>query len=222
MRKFFSLLFALGALTFLAGCGASGGDDEAAGNDTTTTVAPSTTEAIEGTSTTEPPEATTTTTAGSVTGGARDVDSWADDFCLSFQGWLDGLQTSSEAAVEAMREVNLPQGKAGILALLEDVGAQTSDLVTELESNGYPDVTGGEDLVAELIDRFNAFEAAIKTAHTQAETIPTNSPEEFQTQIESVMGAFQDEVTVVGDSFSELDVRYPDPDLQAALLSCDI
>lgn len=204
MRKPLGILLALVALFFVASCGASGGDES---SDTTEA------ETSEESSTTE--DETTTTADDS--SDAVEVDAWAEDFCGNFQGWLSEIQDASGTVSEGITPGDVEGAKAAIVGLFDDASTSTTALIESLESGGYPDIDDGEDLVDDLVGKFEDFDTAIGGARAEAEALPTDDPAAFQSGVNDVVETFQTEVTEVGDSFSELDTKYPAPELSSAL-----
>ena len=58
---------------------------------------------------------------------------------------------------------------------------------------------------------------AITEAGAEAEAVDTADPAAFQSTITGLVSTFQSETETVGNSFSELDAKYPDPDLNEAV-----
>lgn len=201
------------AVLLLGACGASGTQDEQAA---TTTDA-----GTEETTTTT--SGATTTTESNVADGATDVDDWAEDFCGSFEGWISNIQDASAEVGADIEPGDIQGGKDAIVNLFELASAQTENLVSDIEAGGVPDVEDGDKLVDDLTSKFNDFNAAIEEAKTQAEAIPIDDAAAFQAKITELTGTFETEVLAVGESFSELDAKYPSRELQSALSSsCDI
>lgn len=216
MRKTIATLMALLVLTFVAACGASGDDDSA--GDTTTTEATSTTEATETTEAeTTTSEATTTTEATNPDAVA--VEEWADGFCGNFETWIANIKTAGENVGTGIQGGDVEAGKAAIVELFATASAETDTLITSIEDGGFPDIDQGDELVDDLIGKFNDFNEAITAARGEAEALPTDDPEAFGAEVEGLVTAFDEETTTVGNSFAELDADYPSPELSSALSS---
>lgn len=209
MRKTLATSAATVAI-LLSACGASGTQDEAS----PTTDGPTTTQ--EETTTTED---TTTTTESDVPDGAIGVDDWAEDFCGNFEGWIGDIQGASESVADDIEPGDIQGGKDAIVNLFEVASTETESLIADIEAGGVPDVEDGDQLVDDLTSKFEDFNGAIEDAKAQAETIPVDDPAAFQTQVTELTGTFETEVTAVGESFSELDAKYPSRELQSALSS---
>lgn len=210
MRKTVAALLALFVLTFVSGCGASGGDD-ASDKKTTTT------EASGGDKTTTTGAEKTTTTESS--GGDVDVDEWAKGFCGSFEAWIAEIQGASGSIGDSITPGDIQGAKDAIVGLFETASSETQSLIADLESGGTPDVDDGAALVDDLIGKFQDFDDAISAAKSDAEGLPVDDPTAFQSEVTTLVATFQTETTKVGESFSELDTKYPSPALNKALTS---
>ena len=137
--------------------------------------------------------------------------------CGDFQAWLDGVKASSEGITSSITPGDIEGAKAAIVGLFDDVAGQTETLIGEIEDGGAPDIEGGEDFLADLVGKFEEFHTAITEAGAEAEAVDTADPAAFQSTITGLVSTFQSETETVGNSFSELDAKYPDPDLNEAV-----
>ncbi len=220
MRRSLSALLAVLALVFVSACGASGGDDDAAEETTTTTIADDTTEDTAAEDEGDDDDETTTTESDDEpSGGGVEVEAWADDFCGSFETWLDEVQAASSGVTDSITPGDMEGAKTAIINLFGTVATHTETLIGEIESAGAPDIDDGDDFLADLIVKFEDFHAAIETARAQAETVSTTDPVAFESEFTALLATFQSETETVGNSFSELDAKYSDRDLNAAVES---
>lgn len=222
MRKTLACLLALFSLTFVAACGASGGSDAkqetttTAGSSKATTTSGGDTTTTEGSTTTE---ASTTTDGGSTNGDAVPVDTWADDFCTGFGGWITDIKTLGTNASKGVQPGDIEGAKAAIVKLFGDASDRTKTLIDDVDAAGVPDIKNGDQLVEDLKVKFEAFDTAIAQAQSDAEGLATNDPQAFQTKVKALTTQFSGEVQKVGDSFSELDAKYQSAELNSALSS---
>ncbi len=213
MRK--SSLALLAAMALLVGaCGASG--DGGAADQTTSTSEPSST-TVDGSTDADADD--TTTTTEDVGGDLVGVDDWAEGFCGSFESWLEGITASGEGLQDSIAPGDLDGAKVAIVGLFGDVADQTRELIDEIEVIGAPDIDDGEEFLADLLGRFEAFHAAIEAALSDAEAVSTTDPASFQATITELLATFQTETEAVGNSFAELDAQYGNAELDAAVTS---
>ncbi|WP_421120059.1 lipoprotein [Aquihabitans daechungensis] len=207
MRKTLSIVAAVAALSFLGACGASGGSDDAKADDPTTTAAP---------------EEETTTTTTEAESDAVEVADWAESFCGSFSTWLEEIQTASGGVTENVTPGDIDSAKTAIADLFGSASEATQTLISDLEDAGDPDIDDGDELVDDLIEKFEAFDAAALEAKTDTESLATDDIATFQAEADELTTRFQDEVNTVADSFSEIDTKYPSEELNTELNSaCD-
>lgn len=206
MRKSFGPIGAVLALTFISACGASGGQTEA-GVTTSTTAAAS-------------QDSTTTTAASS--GDTVSIATWAAGFCGSFDAWISKIKEASSTVGSGLSGGDVAAGKAAIIRLFETASAETKTLISSLEDGGVPDMSDGDRFVSDLTGKFQDFDRAIDAAKTEAEALPIDDPAGFSTKVAVLVKTFTTETTAVGNSFTELDGKYPSPVLSSALTdSCD-
>ena len=208
MRKTVSIVMAVAALTFLGACGTSGGSSDSEKKDDATTTTAAAAE-----------ETTTTTEAES---DAVEVADWADSFCGSFGAWLDEIEAASSGVGSDVTPGDLDGAKTAIADLFGSASEATQTLISEIESAGAPDIEDGDQLVADLTEKFQGFDEAAQAAQADAEALATDDVAQFQTDATELTTRFQDEVQEVADSFSEIDAKYPSPELNEELNSaCD-
>ena len=201
MRKFLTVLVTFGAIALLGACGASGGSSDGASDDSTTTEAP----------------AKTTTTKPAVT-----VDAWAASFCGSFGTWLDEIKAASSEVGGQVTPGDLESAQTAIADLFGTASGATQTLIDDIEGAGDPDIEDGDQLVDDLITKFEAFDSAAQDAKADTEALATEDFDTFQAEADELTTRFQDEVDKVADSFGEIDTKYPSEELSDALVSsCD-
>lgn len=214
MRKTLAALLALLTLTFFGACSSSGGNDDDASGSTTTEQ-----EGGDETTTTEDEETTTTEDDGGE-GGTVDVDEWAGEFCGNFDTWMTAVQDAGTNVADSMGDsTDLESAKTAVVGLFETISSETETLIGAIEDGGAPDIEDGEALVDDLVGKFTEFNDSIESAQAEAEGLDTADPAAFATDVQSVVSTFQTEVTEVGNSFSELDSKYPSEELNDALTS---
>jgi hypothetical protein len=174
--------------------------------------------------TTSSSEVTETTEATTTTEPDTDmvaVEVWAEDFCTSFSGWLDGIKVASDEVGDGVTPGDIESGKTAIAGLFETASLETQSLISDLKGAGYPDVEDGEMLSEDLIAKFEAFDEAARAAQAEAEALDVSDSAEFTSSAEELTDRFAD-VSVVADSFAQIDVDYPSRELTLAInASCD-
>ena len=200
MRRSAASALALLSLALVAGCGASG--DKA-----TATTAPSTTAA----------ETTTTETPSDEVS----VTEWADGFCETFGDWLDGIKQAGDDAGSGLSGGDLEGAKEAIVGLFDSASSVTRTLLTSLSEGGSPDIAKGDQFVEDLMGKFEDFDQAISAAKDGTNALDTADRAKFGQDVKALLATFDKVTAAVGDSFGELDSKYPSSELQTALSSCD-
>lgn len=171
-----------------------------------------------GTSSGEDDAAETTTTEAA----PIEVEAWADSFCGSFGTWLDAIEAASSGVADEVVPGDIASAKTAISNLFGTASTATEGLIAELEDGGAPDIDDGDQLVDDLIAKFDAFNEAAQAAQADTEALANEDIASFQGAADELTTRFQDEVNTVADSFGEIDTDYPSPELNAALTaSCD-
>ena len=96
---------------------------------------------------------------------------------------------------------------------------RTQTLIDDVDAAGIPDIDNGAQLVEDLKGKFQEFDDAISAAKSEAEGLATNDPAAFQVKVKKLTADYQAEVNKVGNSFGELDAKYPSRELNSALNS---
>jgi hypothetical protein len=163
-------------------------------------------------------EATTTTTEVKVV----PVATWADTFCGSFSTWLADIEKASNTVGDDVDQGDVDAAKTAIADLFGTASTATQTLISDMKADGAPDITDGDQLVADLIEKFEAFDAAANDAKTEAGSLPDGDVDEFKAAATELTDQFQDEISTVADSFTEIDKNYPSAELSKELTSaCD-
>ncbi len=196
MRKYLIALVALASLATLSACGSSGGSDGAS-DATTTTKAKAT---------------KTTTEVPTVT-----VAKWAGEFCGNFKTWQDEIQASSSKVKDKVDPTDASTAQTAISDLFSEASTSTQDLIASIENGSVPDMDEGQAFLDDLISKFQEIDDAAQSAKTDVGKLKTDDLETFETEATKLVTQFQDAITKVGDSFSEIDAKYPSADLEAAL-----
>ncbi|MEZ5180608.1 MAG: hypothetical protein R2702_01805 [Acidimicrobiales bacterium] len=177
----------------LVGCSGSGSDD----------AAPSTTAAP-----------TTTTTAPARTDPAE----WAEGFCAAFTTWVDAIGAATDTLPATVEPGDYAGAKQAKVAQLDAAAEASGALVEALGELDPPDVEGGDELVADLEDRFDGVQASFEAASADVAALDED-PATFQAALGEVTDRIAQELTVISTAIEELDTAYPSPELDAALAS---
>lgn len=112
-------------------------------------------------------------------GGGVDPQTYVQEVCGSMQDWLESIQQGGQELQE-LAGAQPAEAKEAITGFLEDSIESTETLISDIEETGPPDVENGEDVHQTLIDGFGQAKSTFEDAAQQAEDLPTDSPEAFQ------------------------------------------
>ncbi|CAN5781765.1 hypothetical protein BH18ACT15_BH18ACT15_06340 [soil metagenome] len=150
-------------------------------------------------------------------GGATQTvsaDEYASGVCQSVSGWLKGLSKESSKLVQGMSTGTSPEeGKKAFVGFFGSAAERTDELVTDVEKVGAPDVEGGEEASADLLDGLEKTKQSFASAQSKAEDLPTGSKEEFQAGAQAISSTLQQETSGIQDS---MDVTKRSQDLKKA------
>lgn len=201
----------------LAGC--SGSDDEpttGAGADRTSTTA----DGSSGTDTARPGGGDAEEPGDPVVepGAVQPPAAWAADFCASFRSFVSSIDDAIAGAGEGIAPDDYEaqqQVLVGFFDLASDEAARVAD---ELEEGGVPDVERGDELVAGLVERFDALSTSIGETSDAVGALAAD-PETFEAEASGLLATFQEDISSAGTSLTEIDEEYPSEELTTALAS---
>ena len=151
------------------------------------------------------------------TNGTVAVDEWAQGFCRGFTQWLQQMSAAGEALPSMIVPGDLPGARDAIAQLFEDVATGTEEFTETLERGDPPAISRGDEFESALVSRFEQFCRAISSASEAAGAVDTSDPIEFQNKVTELVATFQSEIAAVSTSFTEIDDRFPDRRLAAAV-----
>lgn len=151
--------------------------------------------------------------------GTVSVDEWAETFCGAFADWTTGmgkLSVRSEADIPAATS---PSGaRDAAVAALDNALILTTSFITKIEDQEPPDMEDGEGVVETFTETFQGFADAIEASRDRAEAVDAND-DDLAEQLKAISTDFGNDFDSIGDSFGEIDRKYPDPEFQRALTS---
>jgi hypothetical protein len=103
-------------------------------------------------------------------------------------------------------------GKTALKTFLTQVASDTDQAVAKLKAAGIPDVSNGKQVSAAIVGAFTQLKSALDKAASQAGSLPTASPQAFQTAAQALGSSVQSSMSGIGGSLSNL----KSPDLEAA------
>lgn len=96
------------------------------------------------------------------------------------------------------------QGKVALQGFLSAVASDTDKALGQLKAAGSPDVTNGGKIEKAIVHAFTQLDHAMKTAATNANTLPTTSATAFQTAATTLGTTVKNSMAGIGTSLSGL------------------
>ena len=148
--------------------------------------------------------------------GPKSAEDWADSVCTSLSDWRDSITSLADVSGEPLTADSLREK-------LDDADAATSNLVSELQGLGAPDLESGDQLEEELDTSASELESSFDSLKVSAEQAADAPPSEFvqelaglatdfaalQTAISTTVSTLQD-ANVAEESKAELQQAFAD------------
>jgi hypothetical protein len=129
-------------------------------------------------------------------GGGTAPAEYAEGVCTATTEWLTAITAGGQELGGLDEGASAEEGKTALVSYLEDVVAETDEIIGDLNDLGEPDAENGAAVHDALIATFEQSKAIYEDALASAEQLPTDSPEAFDaaaTQINDEMNsAFED------------------------------
>jgi hypothetical protein len=121
------------------------------------------------------------------------------------------IQTRS-AALNQVTFTNPEQGKKALQEFLGAVAADTNQALNKIKNAGTPDVSNGTQVSSALVGAFAQLHTAMQSAVSQANALPTTSPQAFKTAAINLGSSVRSSMSGIGSSLGSL----RNPELQKA------
>ena len=137
-------------------------------------------------------------------GGQPAAEEWAGSVCSSLTTWKTSIESLADVSSGELTADTLRQK-------IDEAEAATSQLVTDLEDLGPPDLESGDELRQELDDAATELESSVETLRQSADEAiqSAGSPREFLQSLASLAPQFQallDDVTTTVDDLRNANV----------------
>ena len=107
---------------------------------------------------------------------------------------------SRSQALNATSLSNAAQGKQALQGFLKAVSSDTQQALAQLKNAGQPNVKNGKQISTAIVGAFSQLNGAMASALTQANSLPTNSPEAFKTAAQQLSTNIRTSMTSIGSS----------------------
>ena len=129
--------------------------------------------------------------------GPLTTEEWADEVCKSLSDWRTSITSLADVSGESLTADTLREK-------LDDAGAATYELVTQLRGLGAPDLEAGDELQQQLDDAAEELESKYDALRDSAEEAADAPPSEFVQQLAGLASDFAALRTAISTTVSSL------------------
>jgi hypothetical protein len=117
----------------------------------------------------------------------------------------DVITRSSALNLAGVKDAN--QGKAALQSFLNSVAGDTDSAVAKLQAAGTPNVSNGKAISSSILNAFAQLKGAMHTAAAHANSLPTNSPQAFQSAATGLGTTVRSSMQTIGASLSASNLK---------------
>lgn len=138
-------------------------------------------------------------------GDSVSADEYVGTVCTAIGDYVESVQGGQQAVIAAAAgDLSPEEGKAQITSFIGDAAAATDEAATQIADAGTPDVENGEEAADAITAAFNGLSDAFAEAQSQAEALPTDSEESFQSGAEELSTNLQESSTAIGEGLNSV------------------
>jgi hypothetical protein len=112
--------------------------------------------------------------------------------------------TTRSSALNLTTLTNASAGKKALQGFLSAVATDTDQVITRLKAAGSPNVSNGDKIAKGVVNAFTQLKSAMSRAVTQANSLPTNTPQAFKTAAQNLGTTVRSSMTSIGSGLSSL------------------
>jgi hypothetical protein len=128
---------------------------------------------------------------------------YVKSICSAVTPFEKDVQTRS-SALNLTTLANATQGKKALQQFLSAVASDTDQVISRLKAAGTPNVSNGDKISKGVVNAFTQLKAAMSRAVSQANALPTNSPQAFKTAAQNLGNTVRSSMTSIGAGLSSL------------------
>lgn len=154
---------------------------------------------------------------GGETPAGEPPEQWAAEVCGSLEDWRETLEERQRELSQSLSDVeSLEEAKRRLLAFLEDVSAETDDMLVDVDAAGTPAVEDGEALAQDMRNGLDRLDAAFDQARERTQQLDTADPQQFQRDVAEIGERLTRQGAAIEETFDGLDAKYDVPQLDEA------
>ena len=114
------------------------------------------------------------------------------------------------AALKKQTATSAAEAKKNLRGFLDVVEQDSAHALSRIQSAGTPDISHGKVVAGTIVKTFTQLRNAMRSAVTKSATLPTDSPQSFQTAAQALLAS-------VGNSLNKIDSSgLNNPDVEKA------
>jgi hypothetical protein len=125
-----------------------------------------------------------------------------EDVCTAMSDWLADFLAGYQEVQSLDPNASVKQGKRSLDRFLTEAIASTEELQEAVTEAGRPDVAGGEDFAANLIEALDRAAAALDDARDQLAGLP-NDPTRFRAAVTALGDTVREQLSAAGDAIGK-------------------
>jgi hypothetical protein len=129
--------------------------------------------------------------------GPPTTEEWAGSVCTSLSDWRDSIASLADSGGEPLTADSLREK-------LDDANAATSQLVSELQDLGPPDLEGGDQAEEQLDESTAQLESSYDALKERADDVADAPPSEFLQQLAGLASDFAALQTAIANTVTTL------------------
>ena len=133
------------------------------------------------------------------------AEAYATGVCGAIAGWVDEIQALNEDLQSNLDPSSIDSLKDTMVMFLDDVIASTDTVIADVEDVGIPDVDDGDAAAQHLLMGLRDSRGVFENARDRVEAMPTDDPEAFGEELQSVGTDIQTSMSTIGEDLGRFE-----------------
>lgn len=133
------------------------------------------------------------------------AEAYATGGCGAIAGWVDEIQGLNEDLQANLDPSSIDALKDTMVMFLDDVIASTDTVIADVEDVGIPDVDDGDAAAQHLLTGLRDSRGVFENARDRVEAMPTDDPEAFGEELQSVGTDIQTSMSTIGEDLGRFE-----------------
>ena len=133
------------------------------------------------------------------------AEAYATGVCGAIADWVDEIQGLNEDLQSNLDPSSIDALKETMVMFLGDVIASTDTVIADVEDLGIPDVDDGDAAAQHLLTGLRDSRGVFENARDRVEAMPTDDPEAFGEELQSVGTDIQTSMSTIGEDLGRFE-----------------